>query len=508
MEIAGELQDTRMLSYAYGYLGQLYEQEKQYAQAIRLTRSAIFSAQQGYHPELSYLWQWQSGRIFKAEDDIGNAVKSYENAVAILTPRRERCEECETPEDAEKAHPPGILHELFKGYRGRKLRFSENVKPVYLELAELLLKQERLSEAWDTMEHLKTAELQDFFQDECVTEKQKNIRKLEKMPPRTAMLYPIPFQHSLTLLLASDEDMRHFDVPVDSESLGETADEFRKELENVGSDRYRHYAEKLHTWLIKPVEEYLVDRNIDTLIIAPDGPLRLIPFSALHDGEHFLIEKYALVTVPAITLTDLGKPGEGEKADSLLCGLSQGDPPLPHVRKELDAVRAVTHGKILSDEAFTMENLTHEFKNQAYANILMATHGKFGGTVQETFLQLYDDILTMDKLEEFISFGRFRDQQTELLTLSACQTALSDERAALGLAGIAVKAGVRSAVATLWSVSDEAASLTVTEFYREIGTGISKAKALQQAQRKLIISHSRFQHPSYWAPFLLIGNWR
>ncbi len=136
-----------------------------------------------------------------------------------------------------------------------------------------------------------------------------------------------------------------------------------------------------------------------------------------------------------------------------------------------------------------------------------ATHGAFGGSSEKTFLLLYEDKLNMNQLSRLIDYGRYRNSQVELLTLSACQTAMGDERAALGLAGVAVKAGVKSVVATLWFVDDEATSLAIREFYRQLKTpGISKAMALRNAQN-MLIAQKRFQHPAYWAPFLLIGNW-
>ncbi|OQX24923.1 MAG: hypothetical protein BWK80_18275, partial [Desulfobacteraceae bacterium IS3] len=129
------------------------------------------------------------------------------------------------------------------------------------------------------------------------------------------------------------------------------------------------------------------------------------------------------------------------------------------------------------------------------------------GTQEESFLLTYNDKMNMNQLEELIRLSRLNNRQVELLTLSACQTAQGDERAALGLAGVAVKAGVSGAIATLWYVDDEAAALAMREFYQELKTpGISKAKALQNTQKKMI-SQRRYRHPDYWAPFLLIGNW-
>lgn len=91
--------------------------------------------------------------------------------------------------------------------------------------------------------------------------------------------------------------------------------------------------------------------------------------------------------------------------------------------------------------------------------------------------------------------------------MSACQTALGDNRAALGLAGVAVRSGARSTLATLWSVSDESTVELMSEFYRAIATSeVNKAEALRQAQIALL-KNSQFQHPFFWAPFVLIGNW-
>ena len=113
----------------------------------------------------------------------------------------------------------------------------------------------------------------------------------------------------------------------------------------------------------------------------------------------------------------------------------------------------------------------------------------------------------MNRLAQTIGLRRFQEEPLELLVLSACQTAAGDDRAALGLAGIALKAGARSALATLWFINDEATSVLVSEFYRQLqDPSISKAKALQNAQL-MLVRDKRYRHPSLWAPFLLIGNW-
>ncbi|MCP4345858.1 MAG: CHAT domain-containing protein [Desulfobacterales bacterium] len=495
-QIAEDLEDERMISYSCGYLGQLYEEKKDYEKAMALTRKAVFSAQQNYCPGILYLWQWQMGRLFRASEDMENSVKAYSSAIETLDP---------------------IRHEFFAGYSGGKNLFNEKVKPVYLELAGLLLtgefrdtdKETRLKQARDNIERLKKAELENFFEDECVTAMQKKISLPDHAPSHTAVIYPILLPDRLVLLLTLPDGMKQIDVPADTEVLRKDARLFRERLQDLSmKDRFRHYADKLYRCLIQPIESELEAREIDTLVIAPDGVLRLIPFSALHDGTRFLIEKYAVATIPAITLTN-PEPVERKNSDALLSGLSearQGFYPLPGVREELEDIKSVTGGRILLDEEYTIDNMIAEFKNHAYPVVHMATHGKFGISPDDTYLLTYDGKLTMEGLEQLIRLSR-SPGQVELLTLSACQTALGDERAGLGLAGIAIKAGVASAVATLWSMEDEAGSLLVREFYRQMKIpGTSKAKALQNAQKKFI-ARQRYSHPAFWAPFLLIGNW-
>ncbi|MCP4692572.1 MAG: CHAT domain-containing protein [Desulfobacterales bacterium] len=493
------LNDPRTISHAAGRMGRLYEEEKRLPEALTLTRRAIFFARQGNYPEILYKWQWQAGRVFAGMGRVEEAVSAYKNAVSTLNP---------------------IRVGLFSGRRAPIDIFSEEVKPVYLGLAELLLKQAaaddentreaRLKEARDVMEMLKTAELENFFEDECATLMDSKISAIDHAPPGVAVIYPIVFPDKVTLLLTLSDGVSRIDVPVDADVLEETVLLCRKRLQNRMNNRFMNEAEKLYNWIIRPIEAQLASHDVDTLIFAPDGALRLIPLTTLYDGERFLVEKYAVGLVPAITLTD-PRPFEGENVEILLSGLSvarQEFSPLPSVPDELKDIKVIMDGRIiLMDEKFSKPLLTEEFKAREYTIFHMATHGVFGGTPEESFLLMYDGRLTMNNLENLIHIGRFREKPVELLTLSACQTALGNERAALGLAGVAVKAGVRAAVATLWYVDDEATSLAIREFYRQLKKpGISKVKAMQNAQKSLI-EKPRYWQPIYWAPFLMIGNW-
>ena len=244
-------------------------------------------------------------------------------------------------------------------------------------------------------------------------------------------------------------------------------------------------------------------------MIVPDGPLRTIPLAALHDGRDFLIRRYAMATTPGLTLTDL-RPASRQPMPPLLAGLTeavQGFPPLTYVGEELAAIHAIYGGRMLKNEAFRLAQLQQTLRETPYPIVHIASHGQFASDVDHTFLLTFDDKLTLNRLERLMALSQYRDQPVELLTLSACQTAAGDDRAALGLAGVAVKAGARSVLATLWFINDQASAVLITAFYRHLQQpDRSKAAALQQAQIELLADR-RYQHPGYWAPFLLIGNW-
>jgi CHAT domain-containing protein len=159
------------------------------------------------------------------------------------------------------------------------------------------------------------------------------------------------------------------------------------------------------------------------------------------------------------------------------------------------------------DREFLVAKFEEALKQQRFTILHVASHGEFSSEPGKTFILTFDDKLTMDRLDQYIGLFKFRDEPLELLTLSACDTAEGDDRAALGLAGVAIKAGARSAVATLWEINDVAAAGLVADFYRGLqDSSISRATAMQRAQMKML-SDPRYEHPGFWAPFLLINNW-
>jgi CHAT domain-containing protein len=205
------------------------------------------------------------------------------------------------------------------------------------------------------------------------------------------------------------------------------------------------------------------------------------------------------------------RPFNKENIQLVMNGLSdsvQGFTALPYVPGEVNNLKKLFGGTQLMNKEFVKPNVEKEFAHEQYSIVHIASHGHFDSDAKKTFVLTFDSKLTLDELEQLLRPSQLRDKPVELLTLSACQTAAGDDRAALGLAGVAIKAGARSAFATLWFVNDQSSAALVTDFYTQLHDrpDISKAKALQTAQVRLLADR-RYAHPCYWAPYLIIGNW-
>jgi len=498
-QMADALGDARARSYALGHLGGLYEQQGRLDEALALSRQALFQAQQANAPESAYRWHWQIGRVLKAKGESAEAISAYRQAVNVLQ---------------------SIRFEMSHGYATGEGSFREAVGPVFFGLVDLMLEtappptevaayQARLLEARETVEQLKTAELRDYFRDECVEALEAKTERLDQVSPSAAVIYPVVLADRLELLLTTSTGVQRATVPVRADALTAEVRQLRALLEKRTTRQFLPHAQRLYDWLVRPFEVSLADRRVDTLVFVPDGPLRTIPMSALHDGQHFVVERWAVATTPGLSLTD-PRPLDRAHLRAFLSGLSepvQGFPPLEHVRGELASIGKLFEGETLLDGDFRAPRVEQELGAREFSVVHVATHGEFAEDAEHSFLLTYDGRITMDRLGDTVGRTRFHERPIELLTLSACETAQGNDRAALGLAGVAVQAGARSALGTLWSVNDDAAAELVTDFYRELrDEPVSKAVALQQAQRKLIADPS-YGHPYYWSPFLLISNW-
>ena len=492
---ARQQSDLRSESLAVGTLGALAELAGQWPSVLERSRIATVLAERAGAYDLLYRWQWQSARALEALGNEPGAAAAYEQALATLSQ---------------------IRGELSSGVFGS---FERELAPLFFDAAKLLLRQAdqapdrtqrrtALLAVRDVIENLRTAEVRNYFQDDCVLAENRDV-DLRALAGDAAVIYPILFEDRLEVLVSIGDELFQHRAAVRRGELRRRVIEFRRALSGGQVERYKAPARELFSWLIEPALPALTAAGVHTLVIVPDGPLRSVPLGALWTGQRHLIEDFAIAVSVGISLAD-PTPLNTEQLRVLASGLSVaagGLEALPGVSQELRQIDALYPGKTLLNTDFRVDPLLRELSVGPYSVVHIATHGKFAADYRNSFLQAYDGRVTLDDLEMSVARRRYRNAPLELLVLSACETAVGDDRAALGLAGIALKAGARSAVATLWSVSDAATAALVGEFYRQLSDPAkSKAQALQAAQIALIESDS-YAHPRAWSPYLMLGNW-
>jgi len=498
---ARQVGDEPSQAYSIGFLAGLYETEGRYAEALELSRAALRLAQKHELHDAAYQWQWLIGRLHNQLGNRDRAIGAYKTAVDNLSSIRSDL---------------AIVY----GNENSPTTFRDSVGPIYYELADLILKKADevkddsvrtalLVEARDTVEALKGAELSDYFQDDCANMVNAGARSIGQMSPTAAIVYIIPLESRLELLVETKSGLKKVTVNVPSRRLMDQARLFRHHVERRTTYFFKGHGEALYAWLIEPIKKILEADAVDTLVFVPDGALRNVPMSGLFDGEKYLLEQYAVGVAPGLSLIE-SQEATSPNSRFLFSGLAaerHGFPGLPAVVQEAELIAKSFAPTELMDGTFLKDDLEDTFLRNDYRYVHIASHGQFSGKADSTFVLTYDGFLTLDDLENLIRPSSYRGAPVELLTLSACQTAAGDDKAALGLAGVAIKAGCRAALASLWFVSDQASALMVDEFYRALAKpGTTKAKALQHAQT-VLRNDPRFRHPRYWAPYIMIGNW-
>ncbi len=504
LKLAQKLDVKPLLSQGLGMMAEVYREAGRLDEAMRLNEAALRTAdEQGVMGDL-FRWEWQRGRLLVAAHRHADALPAYERASSALT---------------------RVRHDIAVGYGNRNLglTFREAVGSMFFEHADLVLAtadgekedsklQAIYAQARGIVEELKSAELVDYFQDACLNllrEKDKDVSRLDTGD--AAVVYAMPFADRTEILVSHRGRTERFRSPITAGELELKATRWRRELETLGSFDCMLTAKELNDALIKPIEARMHELKVKTLVFVPDGALRLVPMAALHDGESFLIERFGIAVTPGLTLTDPSSVTRGPDTQLLLGALTQavqGFPALPAVSREVAGISGVLKVHIMKDEAFLKQPFTDKVTSNVFRIMHVASHGEFKDDSADTFVLTFDDRIHLNELETMIRPRQYEGTPVELLCLSACKTAAGDDRAALGLAGVAVKCGARAALASLWYVSDEVTSRLMTDFYRRLfkDTSVTKSAALRQAQID-VLKDVRFNHPGYWAPYLLIGNW-
>jgi CHAT domain-containing protein len=317
--------------------------------------------------------------------------------------------------------------------------------------------------------------------------------------------------------------------------------DFRSQITNFENKSYIKSAKKLYEWIIKPLEIELKVNKLDTLIFSMDNELRSIPITALYDGKQFLIEKYSVGIIPSFSLTDT-RYVPIANSDILAMGISQStedQDPLPAVPLEIDTVSKQIWGsqnQTLLNEELTTEKIASLSYQKHFGIIHLATHGDFqSGKISNSYIQFWNKKLNLDELKKLSQQLNWnKDPKVELLVLSACRTALGNSQAELGFSGLALQAGVKSVLGSLWYVSDQGSLALITKFYDQLKLTSLRSQSLRQAQLGMLkgevriadkylylspekrialppelanLGNMNLSHPYYWSAFTMIGNW-
>lgn len=499
-----ELQDSRAEAYAKGYLAHAYEISQQWSEAQSLTEEALTIAQTINANDIIYQWQWQLGRLLAQQHQRESALQAYRQAFSTLQL---------------------IRQDIVTTNQDLQFSFRDSVEPVYRELVGLLLQkdtersvlnqaiqenQHDLLEAREVIESLQVAELDNFFRTACLAAQQVSLENVDQTA--AAIIYPIILPSRLEIIVSlPGHPLQHYTTPITQSELEQTLTDWRQNIEKpFTTPEGKALGKTLHSWLIQPMQSALEEASIHTLVFIPDGALRNAPMAALYDGEQYLIEQYAVALSPGLQLLGPRALKEANVA-ALLAGMTQsrhGFSPLLNVEDELKTVQSLVSSRLLLDESFTTANLTQQVSRSNRPIVHLATHGQFSSDADKTFLLAWDRPIPVNELSALLKTGDGnRAEPIELLVLSACETANGDSHAALGLAGVALRSGTRSTLASLWNLDDASGAAFVEQFYQTLTRSpVTKAHALQQAQLAML-NNPDYRHPTYWAAYVLVGNW-
>jgi CHAT domain-containing protein len=370
-----------------------------------------------------------------------------------------------------------------------------------------------------------------------LTQLQDNLKQLKQ---DAVVLYPLILEDRLELVLVTPyaPPIRRT-VPVKREELNRAIVEFRRSLTTPVRNA-KEPGEKLYNWLIKPLEPALKEANAKTIIYAPDGQLRYIPLAALYDGKQWLVQKYRVNNITALSLTNFNRPPQAMKilagalTDAAIVKVGEKSynfSALPGAGKEVEnlAVTVPNTTKLIGRDFNQSETLG---RMSGFSVLHLATHGVFmSGKPEDSFI-----VFGNNDSANFNDVQNWDLKNFDLVVLSACETGLGGKlgngEEILGFGYLMQQAGARASIASLWSVDDGGTQAFMNAFYRALQTGkMTKTEALRQAQialitgdekalgdqRSLVVVEpigdqvskeipNRLNHPYYWAPFILIGN--
>ncbi len=458
---------------------------------------ALSIAQSVQSWDIAYQWQQQLGDLYQKQLKYDKALDAYAKALENLTQ---------------------VRNNLLSTNADLQFSFYERVEPVYRNYLRLLLASPNpnLKRVIQVYEQLQIAELENFLQ--CG---RLNFITLNKVPKNhiTTVIHIINLDNYIEILVQSPNQSLHRHS-VNADLIQNSVENFLQTLQDqkfadTQESVVLSYSQTIYNHLIAPIKKYLPSSG--TLVFTLDKTFQSIPMGLLHDGENYLSKNYSIATTVGSRIRPPKALGK-EQLKALIAGLSKPSPsfnapnapqglkPLPQAEQEALDVRQQTKGSAkLLNESFTSEKFQQELKTANFPIVHVTTHGQFSSDPKRTVLLAWDRPINVREFDGWLKAQQNQDP-IELLVLSACQTAKGNKRSTLGIAGVAAQAGARTIVASLWQVDADSTAMLVGEFYKGLNSKLTKAQALREAQLHLL-SNPQYQHPYYWAGFVLVGSW-
>ena len=478
----------RALSSVYGMTGDLLSQmEGSNAEIANQYDKALSLAQSIRADDIAYQWAYKLARLKEQEGDVTQAEKYYRSAISALTEVR--------------ADLLAVSSEL-------RFSFREKVEPVYRDYMRLLAAQEqpKLEIIEQVHDSLQLAQIENYLR--CG----RLVSASDLEDKERATVHVINLGDLIQVIVRHEGQFYGYSAPAEgllgtarSLNIITQADNF----ETIPEEEFVPYSQRLYDTILKPAIEAGVIEDGQEIAFVLDAPLQSLSMGLLHDGQDYLIKTHPIIKSLQMQRMRLAE----ESSSALFAGLSALAPsfddapaistlgPLPETSNEALYLNAYLNAPTLLNQDFTVTKLGNMLADSRFKVIHISTHGQFSSTPQETFL------LAWDKLIDLNEFGQLfrRAAGIDLLFLSACQSAAGDNRATLGLAGLAVQSGARNAIAPLWLQDSTAGSILIQRFYQALATGLTPAESLQQAQVNLMESQP-YSHPYYWATFVLAAR--
>ena len=475
---ARTIKDSRGEAQALGSLGHLYELTSQHSEAQQLTEQARMIAENLPAPDIAYQLNWQLGRILTLTKpgNTSSAISAYNRAVS---------------------HLKSLRNDLNATDRDLQFSFRDRIEPVYRELVALLLKDGEktpdtdLKTARDLIESLQVAEIEDFLHQGCLD---KYTVQLDKIDRSAVVIYPIVLPDRIAVIasIPGQTKPKYYSSKISAKEVEATINDLHTKIilseTDFGNEErlaFEQQSKRVYDLVLTPrLVKDLQQTNAKTLVFVLDGILRNLPMSVLYDGNKYLVEKYNLALTPGLQLVPPQSSRNQSQRQALLGGISEQQgtfPPLAQVKPELEAIAKLLPSEQLINSQFNNQLISNNLNRGSSQIVHFATHGAFSSKPEDTYLKTWNDRLDLNQLSSLLRNRGIRSgREIDLLVLTACYSAQGDNRATLGLAGVAIQSRAKSTVASLWKSDDIATPILITDFYqhlitRKLGKEIGRA---------------------------------